>query len=152
MKKDFVQRVKYAKEALDLNPSHAETNFDYGLAIINEGRYEESEALIKRAIELNPIERSGYEGFFPILYMAMRNSEEAMNWSNILSDRKHHSRLDGFRASISAHLGNLPEASMFLQSFRKARPEIENPDDYRKVAPRICEDYLLEGLALVWDK
>jgi len=39
-----------------------------------------------------------------------------------------------------------------LQSFRKARPEIENPDDYRKVAPRICEDYLLEGLALVWDK
>ena len=152
LKKDFVQRVKYAKEALDLNPSHAETNFDYGLAIINEGRYEESEALIKRAIELNPIERSGYEGFFPILYMAMRNSEEAMNWSNILSDRKHHSRLDGFRASISAHLGNLSDASAYLEKFRKARPEIESLDDYRKVTPTICEDYLLEGFAMIWDK
>ena len=122
------------------------------LRILRSGRYEESEALIKRAIELNPIERSGYEGFFPILYMAMRNSEEAMNWSNILSDRKHHSRLDGFRASISAHLGNLSDASDYLEKFRKARPEIESLDDYRKVTPTICEDYLLEGFAMIWDK
>ena len=152
LKKDYVQRVKYAKEALDLNPSHAETNFDYGLAIINENRQEEAEALIKRAIELNPVERSGYEGFFPLLYMSMRNSEEAMKWCNILSDRNPHSRHDGFRASISAHLGNLSEAAAFLESFRKARPEIKNLEDYRKVAPKICEDYLFEGFAMIWDK
>ncbi len=152
LKKDYAQRIKYAKEALDLNPSHADTNFDYGLAIINDGRYQEAEAFVQRAIELNPIERAGYEGFFPLLYMAMRNSEKALNWCDILCDRNFHSRYDGFRASISAHLGNLSDASAYLVKFRKARPEIESLEDYQKVTPKICEDYLLEGFALIWDK
>ena len=152
LKKDYAQRIKYAKEALDLNPSHADTNFDYGLAIINDGRYQEAEAFVQRAIELNPIERAGYEGFFPLLYMAMRNSEKALNWCDILCDRNFHSRYDGFRASISAHLGNLSDASAYLEKFRKARPEIESLEDYQKVTPKICEDYLLEGFALIWDK
>ena len=135
-----------------MNPSHADTNFDYGLAIINDGRYQEAEAFVQRAIELNPIERAGYEGFFPLLYMAMRNSEKALNWCDILCDRNFHSRYDGFRASISAHLGNLSDASAYLVKFRKARPEIESLEDYQKVTPKICEDYLLEGFALIWDK
>jgi hypothetical protein len=35
--------MKYAKEALELNPSHPRSNSQYGMAICNEGRFAEAE-------------------------------------------------------------------------------------------------------------
>ncbi|MDB2469938.1 hypothetical protein N9W63_00415 [Paracoccaceae bacterium] len=64
MKRGYDQRMKYAKEALELNPSHPRSNSQYGMAICNEGRFAEAERFFLRAIELDPVQRKSYEGFF----------------------------------------------------------------------------------------
>jgi adenylate cyclase len=151
IKKDYPQRIKYAKQALELNPSHAGSNFDYGLAICNDENFTEAESHIQKAIELDPIRRQSYEGFFPILYLAMRNSEKALEWSNIMSDRSHHSRYDGFRAAIFVHMGDAETAKTFLKKFKDQRPEVTSMEDYNNVAPGIAMDYLKEGLAQIWE-
>jgi adenylate cyclase len=151
IKKDYPQRVKYAKQALELNPSHSGSNFDYGLAICNDANFTDAEYHIQKAIELDPIRRQSYEGFFPILYLAMQNSEKALEWSNIMSDRSHHSRYDGFRAAIYAHLGDTESAQTYLKKFKGQRPEIISMEDYKNVAPSIAMEYLTEGLDPIWN-
>ena len=92
LKKDYPQRLKYARQALDLNPSHDGSNNDYGWALCNEKRFEEAEYYLLRAMEMNPIGRRGYEGLMPFLYMAMADSNKSLEWCNILYDRGSHSR------------------------------------------------------------
>ena len=150
IKKDYPQRLKYAKQALDLNPSHAGSNHNYGLALLNEKRFEEAEAHIEKAMELNPIGRRSYEGLLPIVYMAMANSDKSLEWCNIIYDRGLHSRYHGFRAAIFSHLGDIETAETYLKKFREQRPEITNLEEYKKVAPSICLDYLIEGLTPIW--
>jgi len=150
IKKDYPQRLKYAKQALDLNPSHAGSNHNYGLALLNEKRFEEAEAHIEKAMELNPIGRRSYEGLLPIVYMAMANSDKSLEWCNIIYDRGSHSRYHGFRAAIFFHLGDIETAKIYLKKFREQRPEITNLEEYKKVAPSICMDYLIEGLTPIW--
>jgi adenylate cyclase len=151
IKKDYPQRLKYAKQALDLNPSHAGSNFNYGLALLNEKRFEEAEAHIEKAMELNPIGRRSYEGILPLMYMAMAISNKSLEWCNIMYDRGSHSRYHGFRAAIFVHLGDLDTARASLTKFRDMRTEIVTLEDYKKVAPAICMDYLVEGLTPIWD-
>ena len=55
MKEGYDQRMKYANEALELNPSHPRSNSQYGMAICNEGRFAEAEKFFLRAIELDPV-------------------------------------------------------------------------------------------------
>ena len=150
LKKDFNQRIKFAKQALVLNPSHAGSNYDYGMALCNEKRFGDAEEYIERAIKLDPIRSRNYEGFLPILYMGANDSKKAMFWTNIIYERTSHSRHDGFRAAISVHLGDFQAANSFLQKFKLARPEIKTLDDYKKVAPLICEEYLLSALQKIW--
>jgi tetratricopeptide (TPR) repeat protein len=57
MNGDYEQRVKYAKEALDLNPSHPRSNSQYWMSICNEGRFADAEKFFLRAIELDPVQR-----------------------------------------------------------------------------------------------
>ena len=108
----------------------------------------EAEQYIEKAIGLDPIGSRRYEGFFPMLYMAMQNSKQAMLWSNLIYERNQHSRYDGFRAAICAHLGDLKLAKEFLEIFKSKRPEICSLDDYKKISPSICEKYLIDGLEL----
>ena len=150
IKKDYPQRLKYAKQALDLNPSHAGSNHNYGLALLNEKRFDEAEAHIEKAMELNPIGRRSYEGLLPVVYMAMANSDKSLEWCNIIYDRGSHSRYHGFRAAIFFHLGDIETAKIYLKKFREQRPEITNLEEYKKVAPSICMDYLIEGLTPIW--
>ena len=151
IKGNYPQRLKYAKQALDLNPSHAGSNNDYGWALCNEKRFEEAEFYIERAMEMNPIGRRTYEGLLPFLYMAMANSNKSLEWCNILYDRGSHSRYNGWRAAIYVHLGDVETAKTYLEKFRQKRPEVKTLEDYKKVAPTICMDYLIEGLTPIWD-
>ena len=151
IKGNYPQRLKYAKQALDLNPSHAGSNNDYGWALCNEKRFEEAEFYIERAMEMNPIGRRTYEGLLPFLYMAMANSNKSLEWCNILYDRGSHSRYNGWRAAIYVHLGDVETAKTFLKKFRQKRPEVKTLEDYKKVAPTICMDYLIEGLTPIWE-
>ena len=150
IKGDFAQRLKYAKQALDLNPSHAGSNNDYGWALCNEKRFEEAEYYLLRAMEMNPIGRRGYEGLMPFLYMAMADSNKSLEWCNILYDRGSHSRYNGWRAAIYVHLEDFENARIFLKKFREERPEVKTIEDYKKVAPSICMDYLVDGLSPIW--
>jgi len=151
IKGNYPQRLKYAKQALDLNPSHAGSNNDYGWALCNEKRFEEAEFYIEKAMEMNPIGRRTYEGLLPFLYMAMNNSNKSLEWCNILYDRGSHSRYDGWRAAIYVHLGDVETAKTYLEKFRQQRSEVKTMEDYKKVAPTICMDYLIEGLTPIWD-
>jgi adenylate cyclase len=151
LKKDYPQRVRYAKQALELNPSHAGSNYDYGLAICNDANFIDAEYHIQKAIDLDPMRRQSYEGFLPILYLAMRDSEKALEWSNVISDRNPHSRYDGFRAAIFAHLGDNEKAKTYLKKFKDQRTEITSLEDYKNVAPTIAMNYLTEGLNPIWD-
>ena len=151
IKGNYPQRLKYAKQALDLNPSHAGSNNDYGWALCNEKRFEEAEFYIERAMEMNPIGRRTYEGLLPFLYMAMANSNKSLEWCNILYDRGSHSRYHGWRAAIYVHLGDVETAKTYLEKFRQQRSEVKTLEDYKKVAPTICMDYLIEGLTPIWE-
>ena len=151
IKGNYPQRLKYAKQALDLNPSHAGSNNDYGWALCNEKRFEEAEFYIEKAMEMNPIGRRTYEGLLPFLYMAMANSNKSLEWCNILYDRGSHSRYNGWRAAICVHLGDVETGRTYLEKFRQQRPEVKTLEDYKKVAPTICMDYLIEGLAPIWE-
>ena len=64
MKEGYHQRMTYAKEALELNPSHPRSNSQCGMAICNEGRFAEAEKFSLRAIKLDSVQRKSYEGFF----------------------------------------------------------------------------------------
>ena len=151
IKGNYPQRLKYAKQALDLNPSHAGSNNDYGWALCNEKRFEEAEFYIEKAMEMNPIGRRTYEGLLPFLYMAMANSNKSLEWCNILYDRGSHSRYNGWRAAICVHLGDVETGRTYLEKFRQQRPEVKTLEDYKKVAPTICMDYLIEGLTPIWE-
>ena len=151
IKGNFPQRLKYARQALDLNPRHAGSNKDYGWALCNEKRFEEAEFYIEKAMEMNPIGRRTYEGLLPFLYMAMDNSKKSLEWCNILYDRGSHSRYNGWRAAIYVHLGDVETAKTYLEKFRQQRPEVKTLEDYKKVAPTICMDYLIEGLTPIWE-
>ncbi len=151
MKGDFEQRIKYAKEALDLNPSHPQSNYQYAMAICNEGRFAEAEGLFFKAMELDPVQKKSYEGFFPFLYMAMGQSEKAIKWCRILYDRSEHSRYDGFCAAISVHLNDLENAKSYLRRFKSARPEIITLHDYENVAPDFIKKYLMDGVTQIWE-
>jgi adenylate cyclase len=151
IKGNYPQRFKYAKQALDLNPSHAGSNNDFGWALCNEKRFEEAEFYIEKAMEMNPIGRRTYEGLLPFLYMAMDNSNKSLEWCNILYDRGSHSRYDGWRAAIYVHLGDIETAKTYLEKFRQQRSEVKTLEDYKKVAPTICMDYLIEGLTPIWE-
>ena len=150
IKGNYPQRLKYAKQALDLNPSHAGSNNDFGWALCNEKRFEEAEFYIEKAMEMNPIGRRTYEGLLPFLYMAMANSNKSLEWCNILYDRGSHSRYNGWRAAIYVHLGDVETGRIYLEKFRQQRPEVKSLEDYKKVAPTICMDYLIEGLTPIW--
>ena len=151
LKGNYPQRLKYAKQALDLNPSHAGSNNDYGWALCNEKRFEEAEFYIEKAMEMNPIGRRTYEGLLPFMYMAMANSNKSLEWCNILYDRGSHSRYNGWRAAICVHLGDVETGRTYLEKFRQQRPEVKTLEDYKKVAPTICMDYLIEGLTPIWE-
>ena len=151
LKKDYPQRLKYARQALDLNPSHDGSNNDYGWALCNEKRFEEAEYYLLKAMDMNPIGRRSYEGLMPFLYMAMADSNKSLEWCNTLYDRGSHSRYDGWRAAIYVHLGDFERARIFLKKFREERPEVKTIEDYKKVAPSICKDYLIDGLSQIWN-
>jgi adenylate cyclase len=150
LKKDYPQRLKYARQALDLNPSHDGSNNDYGWALCNEKRFEEAEYYLLKAMDMNPIGRRSYEGLMPFLYMAMADSNKSLEWCNILYDRGSHSRYNGWRAAIYVHLGDIERARFFLTKFREERPEVKTIEDYKKVAPSICKEYLIAGLSPIW--
>jgi hypothetical protein len=64
MKEGYDQRMTYAKEALELNPSHPRSNSQCGMAICNEGRFAEAEKFSLGVIKLDSVQRKSYEGFF----------------------------------------------------------------------------------------
>ncbi len=146
IKKDYAKRLELAEKALEINPNHPRTNFQYGQALSNFGRFEETLHHVNKAIELDPISKRNYEGFYVLLYIALNDWNNALNWCDILHERDPHSRFLGWRAAILAMKGDADTAKEYLAKYQKERPEIKTASDYEKVAPTIIKDVLLEGL------
>jgi tetratricopeptide (TPR) repeat protein len=148
IKGELEKRLELAEKALELNPNHARSNYSYGQALTNSGRFKESLEYVLKAIELDPISKKGYEGFFPFLYIGLNDWDNAINWCNTLNERTPHSRWLGWKAAVYGKMGNLSLAKENLSMFLAERPEIKNISDYEKVAPTIVKDILLEGMSL----
>ena len=148
--KELDQRIAYAEKALNLNPSHAAANYDYGLAISNEGKATQALDYVYRAIELNPAEHQEYEFMLPVLYMAAADSGKAGYWIEKLYQRSGHNRYLGWAAAVEANLGNLKVASQKLKAFLELRPEIKSMQDYEAVTPEIIKHYVMPGLKSIW--
>ncbi|MFL2807229.1 MAG: tetratricopeptide repeat protein [Paracoccaceae bacterium] len=146
IKKDYEKRLELAEKALEINPNHPRTNFQYGQALSNFGRFEETLQHVNKAIELDPISKRNYEGFLVLLYIALKDWDNALNWCDVLNERDPHSRFLGWRAAILAMKGNTDEAKEYLLKYQNERPEVKTTSDYEKVAPTIIKDILLEGL------
>ena len=146
IKKDLVQRNEYAKKALDANPSHPDTNYDYGLSLCNEQRFEEALVFINKAIDMDPANKDRFEGFLPLLFMAMRDNENSLKWLLKMREQDDHSRYLGWLACVYAHIDDMDKAKEHLQKFLDERPEIKTISDYRRVTPAIAEEYIIDGL------
>ncbi|MEE2775065.1 MAG: adenylate/guanylate cyclase domain-containing protein [Pseudomonadota bacterium] len=146
IKRDYQKRLELAEKALDINPNHPRTNFHYGQALSNFGKFEETLKYVNKAIELDPFSRRNYEGFFVLLYIALKDWGNALHWCDTLNERGPHSRFIGWKAAILGNMGKISEAKSHLALFKKERPEINTISDYEKVAPLIIKDVLIEGL------
>ena len=146
IKKDLVMRNEYAKKALDANPSHPQTNYDYGLSLCNEKRFEEALVFINKAIDMDPANKDRYEGFLPLLFMAMGDTENSLKWLLKMREQDDHSRYLGWLACVYAHMNDLDKAKDHLQRFLDERSEIKTLSDYRRVAPAIAEEFIVDGL------
>ena len=146
IKKDLTKRNEYAKKALEANPSHPDTNYDYGLSLCNDREFEEALLYVNKAIEMDPANKDRFEGFLPLLFMAMRDLENSLKWLLLMNERGAHSRYLGWLACTYAHLDEMEKAEEHLEKFLKERPEIKTLTDYRTVAPTIAEEFLIEGL------
>ena len=146
IKKDLVLRNEYAKKALDANPSHPDTNYDYGLSLCNEQRFEEALVFINKAIDMDPANKDRFEGFLPLLFMAMRDNENSLKWLLKMREQDDHSRYLGWLACVYAHIDDMDKAKEHLQRFLDERPEIKTISDYRRVTPAIAEEYIIDGL------
>jgi adenylate cyclase len=146
IKKDLTKRNEYAKKALEANPSHPDTNYDYGLSLCNDREFEEALVYVNKAIEMDPANKDRFEGFLPLLFMAMRDLENSLKWLLLMNERGAHSRYLGWLACTCAHLDEMEKAGEYLEKFLKERPEIKTLTDYRTVAPIIAEEFLIEGL------
>ena len=58
----------------------------------------------------------------------------------------NHSRYFGFKAAVLAHQGKVRESKEWLLKYQEERPEIKTLSDYRKVAPAIAEEFIIDGL------
>ena len=146
IKKDLTKRNEYAKKALEANPSHPDTNYDYGLSLCNDREFEEALVYVNKAIEMDPANKDRFEGFLPLLFMAMRDLENSLKWLLLMNERGAHSRYLGWLACTYAHLDEMEKAGEHLEKFLKERPEIKTLTNYRTVAPTIAEEFLIEGL------
>ena len=146
IKRDLVMRNEYAKKALEANPSHPDTNYDYGLSLCNDKKFEEALTYINKAIEMDPANKDRFEGFLPLLFMAMRDLENSLKWLLLMNEQSAHSRYLGWLACTYAHRDEMEKAGEHLEKFLQERPEIKTLSDYRSVAPAIAEDFIIEGL------
>ena len=141
--------MELAEKALEINPNHPRTNFHYGQALSNFGRFEETLEYVNKAIELDPLSKRNYEGFFVLLYIALKDWENALYWCDTLFERDPHSRFIGWKAAILGSMGKIADGKEYLAKYKEERPEIQSLSDYEKVAPLIIKDVLLQGLKAV---
>ena len=149
IKRDYQKRLELAEKALAINPNHPRTNFHYGQALSNFGRFEETLEYVNKAIELDPLSKRNYEGFFVLLYIALKDWDKALYWCDTLFERDPHSRFIGWKAAILGSMGKIADGKEYLAKYREERPEIKSLSDYEKVAPLIIKDVLLQGLKAV---
>ena len=145
IKKDFKNRLEFMKKALDINPNHAEANYEYGLSLTTNRDFEEAKKYVLKGLELNPYQQRYYP---PILCcVGLLEYEDAINFCNkSIEVDPNFTGAYGWKASMLAHLGRMDEAKEILQIYLDLRPEIKSLSDYEKVAPTVIKEVLIDGL------
>ena len=116
------------------------------MAITSFGRYDEALIYLQKAIDLDPSGRSKYEGYLPLIYLGMKDAENAKRWITLFRDKTGHSLWDDWPAAVEAHRGNMEDAEKSLAVFLEKRTKIKTLRDYEKVVPTLAKDYVMSGL------
>ena len=110
---------------MEINPNHPRTNFHYRQALSNFGRFEKTLVYVNKAIELDPLSKRNYVGFFVLLYIALKDQEKALYWCDTLFERDPHSRLIGWKAAILGSMGKIADGKEYHAKYKEERPEIK---------------------------
>ena len=146
IKRDFHKRVELMKKALDINPSHAEINHQYGRSLLSFNEFEKAKEYILNAALLNPSQ--SYDGSLTYCHVGLRAYEAAVETCNNGLERDPSWVAGfGFKAAMLGHLGRYEEAKDCIKKYQKNRPFIKTLSDYEKVAPSSIKEVLLEGMA-----
>ena len=121
------------------------------MAITSFGRYDEVLIYLQKAIDLDPSGRSKYEGYLPLIYLGMKDAENAKRWITLFRDKTGHSRWDGWLAAVEAHRGNMEDAEKSLAVFLEKRTKIKTLRDYEKVVPTLAKDYAMKRGEVVYE-
>ena len=133
------------KKALDINPNHAEANYEYGLSLTTNRDFEEAKKYVLKGLELNPYQQWYYPPIF--CCVGLLEYEDAINFCNkSIEVDPNFTGAYGWKASMLAHLGRMDEAKEILQIYMDLRPEIKSLSDYEKVAPTVIKEVLIDGL------
>ena len=145
MNKDFKNRIEFMKKALEINPNHADANYEYGLSLTTNKDFEDAKNYVLKGLELNPYQQRYYP---PILCcIGLEEYEEAIEYCNkSLEVDPDFTGAYGWKASMLGNLNKLEQAQEVLKKYLELRPEIKTLKDYEKVAPTVIKEILLEGL------
>ena len=150
-KGNFAQARKFSEKAVELNPSYPEAYMRLAQAMIHTGDYKNSEELVKKSLEIDPLDPQLWDRKVPhfFIYMGLENYQNAYELvEEILEDTPNAGMYRGFRASVMGYLDKGDEAKAALDDYLKLRPNLKTKDDYKKifVPNSSLADILIEGL------
>ncbi len=91
MKKDLDKAIAYARKAVEQNPNRAGIYTVLGMALRNNGQYDESILCLKKALKLNPVKNTNRLNNLAWTYLYSKQYDEAIGfWSDILERNPEH--------------------------------------------------------------
>lgn len=87
LEKNYEKAISEIEKAVSLNPNVADINAFYGMILRYEGRLEEAENWLKKAIRLNPIPPSWYLKNLASAYFAMERYDDAIKFFKRVLDQ-----------------------------------------------------------------
>ncbi len=132
-------------KVLSINPNHPRSLMMYSLKLSREGEFDKAIEYIKQGMDIDPGNRVDWENWMMFTNIAKGDFKNAMSSLNWCMDYLLHNRHYGFKAAILALDGRVGESKEWLDKYLKARPEIKNLEDYKKVVPEM-NDYLKNNL------
>ena len=133
---DFPNAINYSEKAINFNPSYALSLWWSGLIKAHGGLFQEAENLVKKALELSPVDPE-IERIYGALYCSYLGQEkytEALEASEkALQYHPDQGHMLGWRAAVLGHLEANEKAKKAVQRYLELRPNLKTKEDFRQI-------------------